>query len=262
MSAASEIMSEKVAWVTGAGSGIGQAAAIELARAGALVVASGRRSEALEDTRQRITHLGGRIEKMPLDVSDRKQVQHAAHEIIERHGRIDILVNAAGLNVGKRHWNDMAPESWDHVRGVNLDGAFYCAAAALSAMRERRDGLVINISSWFGRYDGYLAGPAYNASKTAMAAMSASLNFEEGVNGIRSCVIFPGEVATDILKVRPVKPGPEEIARMLRPEDLGRLVRFLAEAPPHMCLNEIVVSPTWNRMILGGADLQLAPKTS
>jgi NADP-dependent 3-hydroxy acid dehydrogenase YdfG len=74
-------------------------------------------------------------------------------------------------------------------------------------------------------------------------------------------VIFPGEVATDILKVRPVKPSPEEIARMLRPDDLGRLVCFIAEAPPHMCVNEIVVSPTWNRMILGGADLQLAPKT-
>jgi NADP-dependent 3-hydroxy acid dehydrogenase YdfG len=254
-------MSEKVAWVTGAGSGIGQAAAIELARAGALVVVSGRRSEALEDTRQRITQSGGRVEKLPLDVSDRKQVEHAAHEIIERHGRIDVLVNAAGLNVPKRHWSDMAPESWDHVRGVNLDGAFYCAAAALPAMRERRDGLVINISSWFGRYDGYLAGPAYNAAKHAVAAMTASLNIEEGVNGIRACVIFPGEVATAILKVRPVQPRPEDVARMLRPEDLGRLVRFVAEAPPHMCLNEVVVSPTWNRMILGGADLQLAPKT-
>ena len=156
----------------------------------------------------------------------------------------------------------MEPDSWDHVRAVNLDGAFYCTAATLPAMRERRDGLVISISSWFGRHDGYLAGPAYNASKHAMASMSASLNIEEGANGIRSCVIFPGEVATEILKVRPVQPSAEDIARMLKPEDLGRLVRFLAEAPPHMCINEIVVSPTWNRMILGGADLQLAPKTS
>lgn len=254
-------MSEKIAWVTGAGSGIGQAAAVELAQAGTLVVISGRRSEALEDTRSLVTRDGGRVEKMPLDVADRKQVQHAAHEILERHGRIDLLVNAAGLNVPKRHWSDMAPESWDHVRAVNLDGAFYCTAAVLPTMRERRDGLVINISSWFGRHDGYLAGPAYNASKHAMASMSASLNIEEGINGIRSCVIFPGEVATEILKVRPVQPSAEDIARMLRPEDLGRLVRFLAEAPPHVCFNEIVVSPTWNRMVLGGADLQLAPKT-
>lgn len=254
-------MSEKIAWITGAGSGIGQAIATELARAGALVVVSGRRSEALEDTRGLVTRAGGRVEKLPLDVADRKQVQHSAHEILDRHGRIDILVNAAGLNVPKRHWSDMAPESWDHVRAVNLDGAFYCAAAALPAMRERRDGLVINISSWFGRYDGYLAGPAYNASKHAIAAMTASLNYEEGVNGIRACVIFPAEVATDILKIRPAQPRPEDVARMLRPDDLGRLVRFIAEAPPHMCFNEIVVSPTWNRMIIGGADLQLAPKT-
>jgi len=254
-------MNGKIAWITGAGSGIGQAAATELARAGTLVVVSGRRSEALERTRSLVMQDGGQLEKMPLDVADRKQVQRAAHEILDRHGRIDVLVNAAGLNVPKRHWSDMAPDSWDHVRSVNLDGAFYCAAAVLPGMRERRDGLVINISSWFGRYDGYLAGPAYNASKHAMAAMTASLNIEEGVHGIRACVIFPGEVATEILKVRPVQPSPEDVARMLRPEDLGRLVRFVAEAPPHMCLNEIVVSPTWNRMIVGGADLQLAPKT-
>jgi len=254
-------LSGRIVWVTGAGSGIGQAAAVELARAGARVVVSGRRSEALEHTRQLITSAGGEVEKMALDVAQRKQVEHAAHEILARHGRVDILVNAAGLNVPKRHWNDMAHDSWDHVLAVNLDGSFYCIAAVLPAMRERRDGLVINISSWFGRYDGYLAGPAYNASKTALAAMNASLNVEEGVNGIRACVLFPGEVATEILKLRPVPPRPEDIARMLKPEDLGRLIRFIAETPPHMCLSEIVVAPTWSRMILGGADLQMAPKT-
>ncbi|MCL4798662.1 MAG: SDR family oxidoreductase [Burkholderiales bacterium] len=253
--------SGRIAWITGAGSGIGQAVAVELAGAGALVVISGRRSEALEETRALVTAAGGRVEKMPLDVAERKQVAHAAHEILERHGRIDVLVNCAGTNVPKRHWNELALESWERVLGVNLNGAFYCTAAALPAMRARRDGVVINVSSWYGRYDGYLAGPAYNASKHALASMTASLNIEEGVNGIRGCVIFPGEVATAILKARPVPPSTEEEARMLKPADLARIVRFVAEAPPHMCLNEIVVSPTWNRMILGGADLQLAPKT-
>jgi len=250
----------KIAWITGAGSGIGQAAAVELATAGALVVISGRRSEALDQTRQMVSAAGGQAEKLPLDVAERKQVTHAAHEILERHGRIDILVNSAGLNVPKRHWNDVALESWDQVHGVNLNGAFYCTAMALPAMRERREGLVINISSWYGRHDGYLAGPAYNSSKRALSAMTASLNIEEGVNGIRGCVIFPGEVATPILKVRPAPPSEEEQARMLKPADLARVVRFVAEAPAHVCFNEIVVSPTWNRMILGGADLQLAPR--
>jgi NADP-dependent 3-hydroxy acid dehydrogenase YdfG len=253
-------LSGKIAWITGAGSGIGQAAAVELATAGALAVISGRRSEALEETRGLVSAAGGQVEKMPLDVAERKQVTHAVHEILERHGRIDVLVNCAGTNVPKRHWNELALESWEQVLGVNLNGAFYCTAAALPAMRERRDGVVINVSSWYGRYDGYLAGPAYNASKHALASMTASLNIEEGVNGIRGCVIYPGEVATSILKARPVPPSAEDQARMLQPADLARVVRFVAEAPPHVCLNEIVVSPTWNRMILGGADLQLAPK--
>jgi NADP-dependent 3-hydroxy acid dehydrogenase YdfG len=253
-------LSGKVAWITGAGSGIGQAAAVELATAGALVVISGRRSEALEETRGLVSAGGGEVEKLPLDVAERKQVTHAAHEILERHGRIDVLVNCAGANVPKRHWNELALESWEQVLGVNLNGAFYCTAAVLPAMRGRRDGVVINISSWYGRHDGYIAGPAYNAAKHALASMTASLNIEEGVNGIRGCVIYPGEVATSILKARPVPPSAEDQARMLQPADLARIVRFVAEAPPHVCLNEIVVAPTWNRMILGGADLQLAPK--
>lgn len=253
-------LSGKIAWITGAGSGIGQAAAVELATAGALAVISGRRSEALEETRGLVSAAGGQVEKMPLDVAERKQVTHAVHEILERHGRIDVLVNCAGTNVPKRHWNELALESWEQVLGVNLNGAFYCTAAVLPAMRGRRDGVVINISSWYGRHDGYIAGPAYNAAKHALASMTASLNIEEGVNGIRGCVIYPGEVATSILKARPVPPSAEDQARMLQPADLARVVRFVAEAPPHVCLNEIVVSPTWNRMILGGADLQLAPK--
>ena len=122
-------------------------------------------------------------------------------------------------------------------------------------MRARKDGLVINVSSWAGRFETYLTGPAYNASKHAMAALTHSLNDEECVNGVRACVIYPGEVATPILRNRPKPPSPEEIARMLQPEDLGRTIRFVAEMPPRVCLNEILISPTWNRFYVGGADI-------
>lgn len=111
-----------------------------------------------------------------------------------------------------------------------------------------------------GRYPGYLAGPAYAVTKHGMGAMTDQLNMEDGVNGIRGCVICPGEVATPILKTRAVPPSDEEIARMLQPEDLGRVVRFVAESPAHLCLNEIVISPTWNRLYVGGADLRMGPE--
>jgi NADP-dependent 3-hydroxy acid dehydrogenase YdfG len=252
-------LSGKVAWITGAGSGIGQAGAVELARAGAAVVISGRRAEALEETRQLVAAAGGEVTKLALDVADKKQVAHAAKDVLDRHGRCDILVNSAGLNVPKRLFKDLVPDDWDKVIDINLNGALYCITAVLPAMRAQKGGLVVNISSWLGRWIGYLGGPAYGASKHAMATITHHLNLEEGMNGVRACVIYPGEVATPILKTRPVPPAVEDIERMLKPEDLGRTIRFVAEMPPHVCLNEIVITPTWNRLYVGGKELRLGP---
>jgi NADP-dependent 3-hydroxy acid dehydrogenase YdfG len=249
----------KIAWITGAGSGIGQSGAVELAKAGATVVISGRRAEALEETRHLVTQAGGQVEKAPLDVADQHQVARTAEGILARHGAIDILVNSAGLNVPKRHYKVVSAADWDRVVSINLSGAMYCVLAALPSMRARKNGLVINIASWLGRWPGFLAGPAYAATKHGMAAFTHQLNIEEGVNGIRGCVIYPGEVATPILKTRPIPVAPEEIARMLTQEDLGRTIRFVAEMPAHVCLNEIVITPTWNRLYIGGNDLKLAP---
>jgi NADP-dependent 3-hydroxy acid dehydrogenase YdfG len=254
-------LSGKVAWITGAGSGIGQAGAVELAKAGASIVVSGRRVEALEETRKLVTAAGGQVHALALDVSDKKQVAHAAKELLERHGRCDILINSAGLNIPKRLYKDLVPDDWDKVIDINLNGALYCMTAVLPAMRVQKSGLVINIASWLGRWIGYLGGSAYGASKHAMAAMTHHLNLEEGVNGIRGCVIYPGEVATPILKTRAVPPAQEHIDRMLKAEDLGRTIRFVAEMPAHVCLNEIVISPTWNRLLVGGGELRLSPPT-
>jgi NADP-dependent 3-hydroxy acid dehydrogenase YdfG len=124
----------------------------------------------------------------------------------------------------------------------------------LPAMRERRDGVVINISSWFGRYANPLAGPGYSATKHAVNALTEQLNIEECANGIRASAILPGEVATPILEKRPVPPPPEERARMLQAEDLGRAILFIATLPPRACVNELIISPTWNRFYLGGLE--------
>ena len=245
----------KVAWLTGAGSGIGRAGAQELAAAGATVVVSGRRQEGLDESVALIAKAGGKAEPVLLDVSDKAAVARAGADILGRHGRVDILVNSAGLNLSTRLWKHLTPDTFDHIVGINLNGALYCIHAVLAAMRAQKGGLVINVSSWAGRFEEYLTGPAYNASKTALAALTNSLNDEECVNGIRACCIYPGEVATPILRHRPVPPSQEEIDRMLQAEDLGKTIRFVAEMPPRVCVNEILITPTWNRFFIGGPDM-------
>jgi NADP-dependent 3-hydroxy acid dehydrogenase YdfG len=244
----SQPLSGKVAWVTGAGSGIGQAGALALAEDGAAVVLSGRRRDALESTAAQIAKAGGSAEIAVLDVADAKAVEAAGAAILERHARVDILVNSAGLNVTKRHWDVVDAAGWDTVIGIDLDGAFYATRAVLDAMRARKDGLVINVSSWAGRYDSFLTGPAYNAAKHGLVAMTAHLNMAEGKNGIRACVICPGEVNTPILDQRPVPVPPEARAKMLQPRDMGETIRFLARLPAHVCISELVIAPTGNRL--------------
>jgi len=241
-----------VAWVTGGGTGIGRAGAEALAAAGASVVVSGRRLDALQATVAAIAETGGTAEACPLDVADAAAVQAAADDILARHDRIDILVNAVGLNVGKRRYSEMTVDDWHLVVEVNLNGAYHCVHAVLPAMRRQKDGLIINISSWAGRYNSYVAGPAYGASKHAMLSMNATLNIEEGLHGIRACCICPAEVATEILDRRPVPVTAADRARMLQADDLGETIRFVAAMPAHACLNEILISPTWNRAYLGG----------
>ena len=251
----------KIAWITGAGTGIGNSAAMELAKSGATVVLSGRRQDVLQQAAADIVAAGGLAEVAALDVSDKAAVAKEAAELLARHGRIDILVNCAGTNVAKRYYKDLVPDDWDKVMAINLHGALYCMTAALPSMRANQDGLIINISSWLGRWPGYLGGAAYNASKHAMASMTNQLNIEEGLNGIRGCCIYPGEVATPILKSRPVPPSQQALDRMLKAQDLGRAVRFVAESPRHVCINELVITPTWNRLLLGDTDLRLGPQT-
>jgi NADP-dependent 3-hydroxy acid dehydrogenase YdfG len=250
-------LQNKVAWITGGGSGIGLAGGIELARAGAHVVISGRSRETLLSSEKQIKAAGSG-EAIALDVADQREVAKAAQAILKRHGRVDILINSAGINNPKRSFRNVSLEAWDQIVAVNLSGMFYCCHAVLPGMRERKDGLIINISSWAGRYASTLTGPAYNATKRAVVALTESINMEECANGIRATSILPGEVATPILEKRPVPPAPEVRARMLQPEDLGATILYIATLPPRACVNELIISPTWNRFYLGGFE---TPKT-
>jgi NADP-dependent 3-hydroxy acid dehydrogenase YdfG len=245
----------KVAWITGGGSGIGLAGALELAKAGAHVVISGR-TQRTNDSGLAQLKATGSAEALLLDVSDQNAVVRTAAGIQKRLGRIDILVTSAGTNIGgaKRNLNTMSLEGWDDVVKINLNGLFYCCHSVLPGMRARKDGLIINISSWAGRYASVLTGPAYNATKRAVIAVSESINMEECMHGIRATSILPGEVATPILEKRPVPPSAEERARMAQAEDFGKAILFVATMPARTCVNEMVIAPTWNRFYLGGLE--------
>lgn len=238
-------------WITGGGTGIGAAAALTLAQAGAEVFVSGRRLEPLESIVQSIAKAGGKAHAVPLDVADADSVASAAADI----GQVNILVANAGLNVPNRSLESLTSDDWDLVIDVNLNGVFYPVRAVLPGMRASGGGLMILISSWAGRYVGRLTGASYNASKRAVLALGETINTEEGGAGIRSTVIMPGEVSTDILKTRPTPPSTKDMDRMLQGQDLADTVRFVAEMPAHVCINEILISPTWNRFYQGFDEL-------
>jgi len=243
----------RVAWITGGGSGIGLAGAIELVKVGAHVVISGRNAATNAAALAQLQALGS-AEAVLLDVADKHAVKAVAQQILATHGRIDILVNSAGINATQRNLEVLSTESWDDVVNINLNGLFYCVHAVLPTMRAQGDGLIVNVSSWAGLYPSKLTGPAYNTTKRAVLALTESINIEECVHGIRATSLLPGEVATPILNKRPVPPSQEARARMVQPEDMGRAILFLAQMPARACINELVISPTHNRFYLGGLE--------
>ena len=247
----------KVAWVTGAGSGIGEAAALALAAEGASLVLTGRRLDKLDDVVARIVAAGGTAIARPGDVTKPDAVQAIADAIAADHGRIDILVNNAGLNIPDRHWSDLTPAGVDILVQGNLSSAFYCVVAVLPIMRAQHDGVLIHTSSMAGRFIGGVGGPGYTAAKHGVVAMSHSINMEECVHGIRSSVVLPGEAATEIMLKRAVPMTSEELSRMLQSFDVGDLIRYIACLPSHVCINEVMITPTWNRAYV--AALQRRP---
>lgn len=244
-------LENKVAWITGAGGGIGEASAITLAQSGAHVVLSGRRAAEVERVRDAIIATGGSAEAAPLDVVDAEATQAICDDVMARHGRIDIFMANAGINVPNRTLGAITAADFAKVVDINLNGVMNGVLAVLPQMRDRGQGTLILTSSWAGRHTSRLTGAAYSSSKHAVVALSHSINQEEGVNGIRCTALMPGEVATPILEKRPTPPSTEDMNKMLKADDLGAIVRYIAEAPAHVCLNEVLISPTWNRAFTG-----------
>jgi NADP-dependent 3-hydroxy acid dehydrogenase YdfG len=233
----------KRALVTGGGSGIGLAVARLFLQEGASVAITGRDEAKLRRAADELAG-GNRLLYHPADVADPRQVNDLIRRVTERFGGVDILVNNAGINIKERSVRQLTPESWDRIIRANLDGAFYCIHAVLPQMLQRRDGLIINISSVAGKRANPLGGAAYVASKFGMSALGLCLAAEEKDSGLRVCNIYPGEVDTPILEVRPQPVTAEQRQRILQPEDVAAAVLFVATLPPRVSVPELVIKPT------------------
>jgi len=234
----------KTALVTGAGSGIGEGIALLFAQEGAQVVALGRTGSKLDEAKARAGEAGARIHNVVADIADGEAVKAGVAAAVEHLGRIDILVNNAGTNVPDRSLDKLTPEDFALMTDVNLNGGYNMIHAVLPAMRERKDGVIINVSSIAGVRVSQLAGAGYCASKHGMSALSIAVGHEEGRNGIRSIMICPGEVNTPILEKRKVIPNAERRASMLQPEDLAQAALLAATLHPRAVINEMIITPT------------------
>ncbi|TCL88343.1 NADP-dependent 3-hydroxy acid dehydrogenase YdfG [Curtobacterium sp. PhB142] len=237
---------QRVLWVTGGGSGMGAASAEAAARDGWTVVLSGRRVDRLEQVAATITASGGTAAVLPLDAADPAAVASARDTVLERFGRLDAVVLAAGLNAPRRRWDDQSLPDFRAIVDTNLTAVVAVVDAALPALRES-GGVVVVVSSYAGWSFQPGAGVAYSASKTALGSVVRSLNQQEADHGVRATHLCPGDVATDFLDQRPSVPDAAARSVMLQPEDIARAVSFVLEAPSYMRVDELVVSPVSQR---------------
>lgn len=233
----------KVAVVTGAGSGVGQATALMLLEAGWSVTLVGRRAAALEETARQAGPYGDRVLIAPCDIGDEQAVQEMGRAVLERFGGVDALVNAAGTNTPKRSFEALSRRDYHQILDTNLNGAYYCVQAFLPTMRQRRAGMIVNIGSISGLRASAKAGVAYSVSKFGLTGLTQAINAEERANGIAACTIFPGDINTAILELRPSPPPLETRAEMLQSEDVARCVLLTLTLPTRAVIEELIIQP-------------------
>ena len=209
----------KVAVVTGAGTGVGRATAIALAKAGWSVVLLGRRTEPLQETAQQCG--AARVKIIPCDIGKRDQVQTMAQQVLRELGEVEVLVNAAGTNAPNRSLEVLSIEDYHAMLDTNLNGAYYCVEAFLPGMRKRKSGTIVNVVSDAAKQASAKAGPAYAMSKFGLLGLNQAINAEERGNGVRACALLPGDIDTPLLDKRPAPPSREARDRMLHAEDVA-----------------------------------------
>lgn len=229
--------------VTGAGSGVGRAVALALARAGWQVALVGRRLATLQETLQQAGADGARMTALPCDVGDENEVAAMGRAVLERWGTVEVLVNAAGTNVPQRSLEVLAREDYHRMMNTNLNGAYYCVQAFLPIMRQQGSGTIVNVISDAARQASPKAGPAYSMSKFGLLGLTQAINAEERHRGVRACAILPGDIDTPLLDRRPQPPDAAARARMLQPEDVAACVMLAIQLPPRAILEELLIRP-------------------
>jgi NAD(P)-dependent dehydrogenase (short-subunit alcohol dehydrogenase family) len=236
----------QVALVTGASSGLGRATALALAHAGADVVLLARSADDLQQVVTELTASGSRVLAFPADVAHEDDVVNAVRRTIETFGHIDILVNAAGIDV-PGPIVQLATSDWDYVLDVNLRAPYLLAKAVFPSMSQARRGTIINISSVAGKR-GWANASAYCAAKFGLTGFTQALAAEGKAYGIRACVIYPGGMATHWgMWSSPERAAsgsePPPVTKALPPAEVASLIVWIATAPPELVLNEAIISP-------------------
>lgn len=230
--------------VTGAGSGIGRAVALALLADGHTLALVGRTRQTLEATAAAAGSVDGRVSVLPADVADEAAIAEVVALVMRTWGRIDVLVNNAGLNIPRRTIAETDLAAWHTVVDANMTGVFVCTRAVLPFMRKQRSGQIITVASDASRRTSLKSGAAYAAAKHGALSLTESVLLEAANEGVRATVVLPGDVNTPILDRRPTPPPPEARARMLQPEDIAAAVTFLLTLPPRANIDELIIRPT------------------
>jgi NAD(P)-dependent dehydrogenase (short-subunit alcohol dehydrogenase family) len=234
----------EIAVVTGAGSGVGQAVVLELAKRGYGVALLGRHEATLNETIALAKPAPpARLIAFSCDIADENQVTTMAAAVRKELGDPNVLVNAAGINIARRSLMDLSVKDFQAVVAVNLTGAFLVAHAFLPGMRQAGRGTIVNIISDAGLRANPISGAAYTSAKFGLTGLTETINVEERDRGIRACAIFPGEINTPLLDKRPVPPPAEARAKMLQADDVAAAVMLAVDLPDRAVVEKLLIRP-------------------
>ncbi len=241
----------RVVAITGASSGIGEATALACARAGAAVALAARRGDRIEAIASQIEDEGGRAVALPTDVADERQARAFVEHAYEQLGRLDVLVNNAGVMLlGPVAGADT--EEWRRMIDVNVLGLLYCTHAALPVMQQQGSGHIVNVSSVAGRRATF-GSAVYNLTKFGVNGFSEALRQEALHSNIRVTIIEPGSVETELLGhnnpmvLEAAKKFREQTGKALESQDIADAIVYALAQPPHVSINEVLVRPTGQR---------------
>lgn len=245
-------LDNQVAIVTGASSGIGEATARTLAEEGAAVALAARRKDRLESLKSNIESGGGQALVVETDVTSREQVRRLVEETVDAFGRVDILINNAGL-MPLSYMKNLKEEEWERMVDVNIKGVLYAIGAVLPHMTEQGGGHIVNISSVAGRRV-FPGGAVYCGTKFFVRALSQGMRSELGPQGIRVTSIEPGAVDTELTETITDDELMEDMSdlfsgyKILESEDIAEAIRYAVTSPDHVDVEELMVMPTGQSM--------------